>query len=80
MKKLTNEVDSLERNVSELQEETLKFSKYNMSSCILDDMLSQQKSSQDNKCVGFRNSKNYFNESKQTNHLFKRVKTKNQSA
>ncbi|GKE52550.1 hypothetical protein Tco_1487706 [Tanacetum coccineum] len=40
---LTQEVDSLTSNVSKLQDEALKFSKFKSSSIALDDMLSRQK-------------------------------------
>ncbi|GJU42166.1 zf-CCHC domain-containing protein [Tanacetum coccineum] len=44
---LTQEADSLTSNVSKLQDEALKFSKFKSSSIALDDMLSRQKLSQD---------------------------------
>ncbi|GJY23581.1 hypothetical protein Tco_0397239 [Tanacetum coccineum] len=50
--KLTQEVDSLKRNVSKLQDETLNFSKFKKSSIVLDDMLSHQKLSQDKEGLG----------------------------
>ncbi|GJT13661.1 protein CHUP1, chloroplastic [Tanacetum coccineum] len=53
---LTKEVDSLKCNISRLQDEALKFSKFKKSSIILDDMLSRQKSSQDKEGLGFSKS------------------------
>ncbi|GJX74494.1 retrovirus-related pol polyprotein from transposon TNT 1-94 [Tanacetum coccineum] len=53
---LTKEVDYLKCNVSKLQNKALKFSKFKMSSVVLEDMLSHQKLSQDKE--GFRFSKN----------------------
>nr|GEV31915.1 retrovirus-related Pol polyprotein from transposon TNT 1-94 [Tanacetum cinerariifolium] len=44
---LTQEVDSLKSNVSQLQNKTLNYSKFKKSSFVLDDMLSHQKLSQD---------------------------------
>ncbi|GJU10965.1 hypothetical protein Tco_1133361 [Tanacetum coccineum] len=49
----TQEVDSLIRNVSKLQNEALNFSKFKKSSVVLDDMLSRQKLSQDKEGLGF---------------------------
>ncbi|GKA97357.1 hypothetical protein Tco_0825251 [Tanacetum coccineum] len=43
---LTQDVDSLNSNVSKLQDETLNFSKFKKSSIVLDDMSSRQKLSQ----------------------------------
>jgi hypothetical protein len=51
--KLTHEVDSLKSNVSNLQDEALSFSKFKKSRVNLDDMLCQQKLSQDKKDLGF---------------------------
>ncbi|GJW64939.1 zf-CCHC domain-containing protein [Tanacetum coccineum] len=48
---LTKEVDSLKCNVSKLQDEALKFSKFKESSIALDDMLSRKKLSED-KTIG----------------------------
>ncbi|GJS51525.1 hypothetical protein Tco_0624887 [Tanacetum coccineum] len=50
---LTQEVDSLKSNVSKIQNEALKFSKFKKSSIILNDMLSNQKLSQDKEGLGF---------------------------
>ncbi|GKB21485.1 retrovirus-related pol polyprotein from transposon TNT 1-94 [Tanacetum coccineum] len=50
---LTQEVNSLNSNVSELQNEALSFSKFKESSIALDDMLSRQKLSQDKEGLGF---------------------------
>ncbi|GJX47126.1 putative reverse transcriptase domain-containing protein [Tanacetum coccineum] len=50
---LTQEVYSLKRYVSKLQNESLEFSKFKKSSIDLDDMLSHQKFSQDKEGLGF---------------------------
>ncbi|GJT66991.1 hypothetical protein Tco_1018471 [Tanacetum coccineum] len=50
---LIKEVDSLECNVSKLQDEALNFLKFKESSIALDDMLSRQKLSQDKEGLGF---------------------------
>nr|GEW73257.1 hypothetical protein [Tanacetum cinerariifolium] len=50
---LTKEVNSSKCNVSRLQDEALKFSKFKESSIALDDMLSRQKLSQDKEGLGF---------------------------
>ncbi|GKE11587.1 hypothetical protein Tco_1415138, partial [Tanacetum coccineum] len=50
---LTQEVDSLNSNVSKLQDEALNFSKFKKSSIALDDMLSRQKFSQDKEGLSF---------------------------
>ncbi|GJZ64959.1 retrotransposon protein [Tanacetum coccineum] len=50
---LTKEVDSLKGHVSKLQDEALNFSKLKESSIALDDMLSNQKLSQDKEGLGF---------------------------
>ncbi|GJS75080.1 hypothetical protein Tco_0724961 [Tanacetum coccineum] len=54
---LTQKVDSLEGNVSKLQEEALSFSNFKKSSSILDDMLCHQNLSQDKEGLGFSKAK-----------------------
>ncbi|GJT65968.1 hypothetical protein Tco_1017448 [Tanacetum coccineum] len=55
--KLTHVVDSLKDDVLRLQDESLSFLKFKKSSDTLDHMLSQQKSSQYKKGLGFSKSK-----------------------
>ncbi|GJZ72084.1 hypothetical protein Tco_0635935 [Tanacetum coccineum] len=57
-------VDSLEGNVSKLQEEELSFSKFKKSSSILNDMLCHQKLSQDKEGLGFSKAKKTTSESR----------------
>ncbi|GJZ91250.1 hypothetical protein Tco_0663177 [Tanacetum coccineum] len=67
---LTQKVDSLEGNVSKLQEEALSFSKFKKSSSILDDMLCHQKLSQDKEGLGFSKAKKTTSESRSKPIMF----------
>ncbi|GJX08114.1 hypothetical protein Tco_0196046 [Tanacetum coccineum] len=60
---LTQNIDSLEGNVSKLQEEALSFSKFKKSGSILDDMLCHQELSQDKEGLGFSKAKKTTSES-----------------
>ncbi|GJY13198.1 hypothetical protein Tco_0382507 [Tanacetum coccineum] len=67
---LTQKVDSLEGNVSKLQEEALSFSKFKKSRCILGDMSCHQKLSQDNEGLGFSKVKKTTSESRSKRIMF----------
>nr|GEX97242.1 hypothetical protein [Tanacetum cinerariifolium] len=67
---LTQKVDSLEANVSKLQEEALSFSRFKKSRSSLDDMSYYQKLSQDKKGLGFSKVKKTTSESQSKPIMF----------